>query len=82
MLCLLESVANVLTASLGATINVAKSKHSFSIAVFGLRTVGLVAKKFGAWGVAVFLAVPSKYDAFETHPMNFLNERTQGYLLW
>lgn len=28
------------------------------------------------WGVAVLVGVPSKDDAFTTHPMNFLNERT------
>ncbi|XP_050878679.1 alcohol dehydrogenase 1-like isoform X1 [Lathyrus oleraceus] len=28
------------------------------------------------WGVAVLVGVPSKDDAFKTHPMNFLNERT------
>ncbi|KAJ1384407.1 hypothetical protein SESBI_42547 [Sesbania bispinosa] len=28
------------------------------------------------WGVAVLVGVPSKDDAFKTHPMNLLNERT------
>ncbi|XP_050290387.1 alcohol dehydrogenase class-P-like [Quercus robur] len=28
------------------------------------------------WGLAVLVGVPSKDDAFKTHPMNFLNERT------
>ncbi|MCJ0333790.1 zinc-binding dehydrogenase, partial [Clostridioides difficile] len=28
------------------------------------------------WGVAVLVGVPSKDDAFKTHPVNFLNERT------
>ncbi|RYQ82964.1 hypothetical protein Ahy_B10g101573 isoform B [Arachis hypogaea] len=28
------------------------------------------------WGVAVLVGVPSKDDAFKTHPTNFLNERT------
>ncbi|XLR46981.1 hypothetical protein S83_031641, partial [Arachis hypogaea] len=28
------------------------------------------------WGVAILVGVPSKYDVFKTHPMNFLNERT------
>ncbi|XP_010431542.1 PREDICTED: alcohol dehydrogenase class-P-like [Camelina sativa] len=28
------------------------------------------------WGVAVLVGVPSKDDAFKSHPMNFLNERT------
>ncbi|XP_050908025.1 alcohol dehydrogenase 1-like [Lathyrus oleraceus] len=28
------------------------------------------------WGTAVLVGVPSKDDAFKTHPMNFLNERT------
>ncbi|XP_065637117.1 alcohol dehydrogenase 1-like [Quercus suber] len=28
------------------------------------------------WGVAVLVGVPNKEDAFKTHPMNFLNERT------
>ncbi|GMH17130.1 hypothetical protein Nepgr_018971 [Nepenthes gracilis] len=28
------------------------------------------------WGVAVLVGVPSKDDAFQTHPMNLLNERT------
>ncbi|KAL5063610.1 hypothetical protein RYX36_025347 [Vicia faba] len=28
------------------------------------------------WGFAVLVGVPSKDDAFKTHPMNFLNERT------
>ncbi|KAL5080571.1 hypothetical protein RYX36_008992 [Vicia faba] len=28
------------------------------------------------WSVAVLIGVPSKDDAFKTHPMNFLNERT------
>ncbi|KAL5077463.1 hypothetical protein RYX36_016447 [Vicia faba] len=28
------------------------------------------------WGVDVLVGVPSKDDAFKTHPMNFLNERT------
>ncbi|KAK9986573.1 hypothetical protein SO802_031524 [Lithocarpus litseifolius] len=28
------------------------------------------------WGLAVLVGVPSKDDAFMTHPMNFLNERT------
>ncbi|KAK9944091.1 hypothetical protein M0R45_009675 [Rubus argutus] len=28
------------------------------------------------WGVAVLVGVPNKDDAFKTHPMNFLNERT------
>ncbi|KAF8404377.1 hypothetical protein HHK36_009260 [Tetracentron sinense] len=28
------------------------------------------------WGVAVLVGVPSKDDAFKTHPMNVLNERT------
>lgn len=31
---------------------------------------------FQGWGVAVLVGVPSKDDAFKTHPMNFLNERT------
>lgn len=32
-------------------------------------------KKQG-WGVAVLVGVPSKDDAFKTHPVNLLNERT------
>ncbi|KAK4600977.1 hypothetical protein RGQ29_010525 [Quercus rubra] len=28
------------------------------------------------WGVAVLVGVPNKDDAFKTHPLNFLNERT------
>lgn len=28
------------------------------------------------WGVAVLVGVPNKDDAFKTHPMNFLNEKT------
>ncbi|KAK4273936.1 hypothetical protein QN277_017235 [Acacia crassicarpa] len=28
------------------------------------------------WGVAVLVGVPNKDDAFKTHPINFLNERT------
>nr|POF00723.1 alcohol dehydrogenase 1 [Quercus suber] len=28
------------------------------------------------WGVAVLVGVPNKDDAFETHPMNILNEKT------
>lgn len=28
------------------------------------------------WGVAVLVGVPNKDDAFKTHPMNLLNERT------
>ncbi|KAL0729689.1 hypothetical protein Bca4012_025782 [Brassica carinata] len=28
------------------------------------------------WGVALLVGVPSKDDAFKTHPMNMLNERT------
>ncbi|XP_009377701.1 alcohol dehydrogenase 1 isoform X1 [Pyrus x bretschneideri] len=28
------------------------------------------------WGLAVLVGVPNKDDAFKTHPMNFLNERT------
>jgi alcohol dehydrogenase class-P len=28
------------------------------------------------WGVAVLVGLPSKDDAFKTHPMNFLSERT------
>lgn len=28
------------------------------------------------WGVCVLVGVPSKEDAFKTHPINFLNERT------
>jgi len=28
------------------------------------------------WGVAVLVGVPNKDDAFTTHPMNLLNERT------
>ncbi|KAH7833179.1 hypothetical protein Vadar_003820 [Vaccinium darrowii] len=28
------------------------------------------------WGVGVLVGVPNKDDAFRTHPMNFLNERT------
>ncbi|KAB1220914.1 Alcohol dehydrogenase class-P [Morella rubra] len=28
------------------------------------------------WGVAVLVGVPSKDDAFKTHPINLLNERT------
>ena len=28
------------------------------------------------WGVAVLAGVPGNNDAFKTHPMNFLNERT------
>ncbi|KAM4122905.1 hypothetical protein ACB094_01G118900 [Castanea mollissima] len=28
------------------------------------------------WGVAVLVGVPSNDDAFKTHPLNFLNERT------
>ena len=28
------------------------------------------------WGVAVLVGVPNKDDAFKTHPMNVLNERT------
>ncbi|KAF3520911.1 hypothetical protein DY000_02062294 [Brassica cretica] len=28
------------------------------------------------WGVAVLVGVPRQDDAFRTHPMNFLNERT------
>lgn len=28
------------------------------------------------WGVAVLVGVPNKDDAFKTHPVNFLNERT------
>ena len=28
------------------------------------------------WGVAVLVGVPSKDDSFQTHPVNFLNERT------
>lgn len=31
---------------------------------------------FQGWGVAVLVGVPSKDDAFKTHPMNLLNERT------
>ena len=31
---------------------------------------------FQGWGVAVLVGVPNKDDAFKTHPMNFLNERT------
>ncbi|BBH08789.1 alcohol dehydrogenase 1 [Prunus dulcis] len=31
---------------------------------------------FEGWGVAVLVGVPSKDDAFKTHPVNFLNERT------
>lgn len=33
-------------------------------------------KKKQGWGVAVLVGVPSKDDAFKTHPMNLLNERT------
>jgi alcohol dehydrogenase class-P len=28
------------------------------------------------WGVAVLVGVPSKDDAFKTHPINLLDERT------
>ena len=28
------------------------------------------------WGVVVYVGVPNKGDAFKTHPMSFLNERT------
>ena len=28
------------------------------------------------WGVAVIVGIPNKDDAFKTHPMNILNERT------
>ncbi|KAF3951597.1 hypothetical protein CMV_022772 [Castanea mollissima] len=28
------------------------------------------------WGIAVLVGVPNKDDAFKTHPMNILNERT------
>ncbi|KAL9252810.1 Alcohol dehydrogenase 1-like protein [Drosera capensis] len=28
------------------------------------------------WGVCVLVGVPNKDDAFKTHPVNFLNERT------
>ncbi|OMO77574.1 Alcohol dehydrogenase superfamily, zinc-type [Corchorus olitorius] len=28
------------------------------------------------WGVVVFVGVPNKDDAFKTHPVNLLNERT------
>ena len=28
------------------------------------------------WGVAVLVGVPNKDDAFKTHPMNLLNEKT------
>ncbi|OMO57120.1 Alcohol dehydrogenase superfamily, zinc-type [Corchorus capsularis] len=28
------------------------------------------------WGVAVLVGVPNKDDAFKTHPVNVLNERT------
>ncbi|XP_030951584.1 alcohol dehydrogenase-like [Quercus lobata] len=28
------------------------------------------------WGVAVLVGVPNKDDSFQTHPVNFLNERT------
>lgn len=28
------------------------------------------------WGLAVLVGVPKKDDSFQTHPMNFLNERT------
>ena len=28
------------------------------------------------WGVAVLVGVPNKDDAFKTHPMNILNEKT------
>lgn len=31
---------------------------------------------FQGWGVAVLVGVPNKDDAFKTHPVNFLNERT------
>lgn len=33
-------------------------------------------KKKQGWGVAVLVGVPSKDDAFKTHPVNLLNERT------
>ena len=28
------------------------------------------------WGVAVLVGMPNKDDAFKTHPMNVLNEKT------
>ena len=31
---------------------------------------------FQGWGVAVLVGVPNKDDAFKTHPINVLNERT------
>lgn len=31
---------------------------------------------FQGWGVALLVGVPSKDNAFKTHPMNMLNERT------
>lgn len=33
-------------------------------------------KKKQGWGVAVLVGVPNKDDAFKTHPVNLLNERT------
>ncbi|GMJ09388.1 ARABIDOPSIS THALIANA ALCOHOL DEHYDROGENASE, ALCOHOL DEHYDROGENASE, alcohol dehydrogenase 1 [Hibiscus trionum] len=31
---------------------------------------------FQGWGVAVLVSVPNRNDAFKTHPVNLLNERT------
>lgn len=33
-------------------------------------------KTLQGWGVAVLVGVPNKDDAFKTHPINVLNEKT------
>ncbi|XLU80120.1 hypothetical protein S245_003540 [Arachis hypogaea] len=66
-------LSNGICTCLGATVNVAKPKSGSSVVVFDSGIVGL-AKKFGAWGVAVLLGVLSKDDAFETHPIYELLE--------
>ncbi|TYG92864.1 hypothetical protein ES288_A11G066200v1 [Gossypium darwinii] len=60
-----------ISTGLGATLNVAKPTKGSTVAIFGLGAVGLA-----GWGVAVLVGVPNKDDAFKTHPVNFLNERT------
>ncbi|KAK9291704.1 hypothetical protein L1049_019653 [Liquidambar formosana] len=75
-----------ISTGLGATLNVAKPKKGSTVAIFGLGAVGLAAaegariawcfKDYWDWGVAVLVGVPNKDAAFQTHPVNLLNERT------
>nr|KYP69928.1 Alcohol dehydrogenase 1 [Cajanus cajan] len=63
------------TGSIQAMISAFECVHDITHLLYFMLNVYIIVSKAG-WGVAVLVGVPNKDDAFKTHPMNFLNERT------